>query len=94
MKTNLYYFSGTGNALSVAKGIKERLEDCELNPIPRIVAGENGKTLEIKSGAIGIVCPIYMYNMPHIVSRFIEKILNADYLFMVYAGGGELGGRA
>ena len=40
---------------------------------------------------IGIVTPIYMHNMPHIVSRFIEGIAQPEYLFMVYAGGGDLG---
>jgi ferredoxin/flavodoxin len=91
MKTVLYYFSATGNALAVAKRIRERLEDCELSPIPRVMARADGTREEIEGSVIGIVCPIYMHNMPHIVSRFVEKIVDADYLFMVYAGGGELG---
>jgi ferredoxin len=75
----------------VAKEIKERLNDCELTPIPRVLGGAKEIRDKIIGGVIGIVCPIYMHNMPRIVSRFIEQIAGADYLFMVYAGGGELG---
>jgi hypothetical protein len=49
-------------------------------------------THTITGEIIGIVCPIYFYNMPHIVRDFIKKIQDAKYLFMVYAGAGDLGG--
>jgi len=90
MKTTLYYFSGTGNSLAVAGQIKEQLEECELVSIPQMT-GAYGTDLRIEGDGIGIVCPIYMHNMPHIVSRFIERINGAGYLFMVYTGAGELG---
>lgn len=94
METTLYYFSGTGNALFLAKQLKERLEPCEIVPISRVTAGNDradAQDLRIDGGVIGIIAPIYMHNMPHIVSRFIDRITNADYLFFIYAGGGELG---
>ena len=46
---------------------------------------------DITGEIIGIVCPIYFLNMPHIVRDFIKKIKKAKYLFMVYAGTGDLG---
>ena len=53
--------------------------------------GEDVGPEAITGDAIGIVAPIYMHNMPHIVSRFIDRISHADYLFFVFTGGGELG---
>jgi ferredoxin len=100
MKTVLYYLSATGNSLAVAKGIQKRLGDCELVSIPQAMAAGAGDRVGSDSRnaaepqtapVIGIVTPIYMHNMPHIVSRFIEGIAQPEYLFMVYAGGGDLG---
>lgn len=86
MKNALYYFSGTGNSLVVARKIAESLGNCEIKSIAML----RNKT-EIKGDVIGIITPIYMYNMPHIVADFISKIKTADYIFVVYSGGGELG---
>jgi len=88
MKTDLYVFSGTGNSLAVARRLSEGLERSSLHLIPDVITRENSVTGE----RIGIVCPIYMHFLPHIVVRFIEKIDKADDLFIVLAGGGETGG--
>lgn len=90
MKTVLYYFSATGNALAVAKGIRERMGDCELISVPQALS-TMAEDEKISAQVVGIVAPIYMHNMPHMVARFIERIRDPEYLFMVYAGGGELG---
>ncbi len=87
MKTDIYYFSGSGNSLDVAQKLGKRIENAKLISIPHIINRSN----EIRGEVIGIVCPIYFYNMPHIVRDFIKKIVKAKYLFMVYAGTGDLG---
>lgn len=87
MKTTLYYFSATGNCLSIAQKISSKLEDTELVSIPHAMQ----TTEDVRGEVLGIVCPIYMYNLPHIVADFIRKIAAADYLFLVFAGGGGLG---
>jgi ferredoxin len=86
LKTNIYYFSGTGNSLLVAKKIKEKIEDCNLISIPSIMKKE-----ALAEEVLGIVCPIYMYNAPYIVVDFISRIKKADYIFFVFAGGGDPG---
>lgn len=86
MNTKLYYFSGTGNSLSVSKKIHSKLEDSTLISIPQIIEKN-----EIDGDVIGIVCPIYMHNLPYIVVDFIKKIKAANYIFIVVAGGGEFG---
>lgn len=97
MKTTLYYFTGTGNTLAVAKALQSQLGDCKIYSIPQILKAASSdespepRVLPISGEAIGIVTPIYMHNMPHIVGRFIEHIEKASYLFFVYTGGGDLG---
>lgn len=86
MKLKIYYFSGTGNSLSVARKISESVEGSELINIAKL-----DLTQKTEGEAMGIVCPIYMYNTPKIVTRFIASITKVDYLFMVYAGAGGLG---
>lgn len=87
MKTGIYYFSGTGNSLWLARRISEKLEGSELISIPNVI----NQTTSINEEILGIVCPIYMYNMPHIVAEFIRKIESAEYIFFVFAGAGGLG---
>jgi ferredoxin len=90
MATTLYYFSGTGNSLSIARMIEQHLEDCRIISIASFFT-EQETPSSVAGDAIGIVCPIVMHNMPHIVSRFLDQISGAEYLFVVYAGGGDLG---
>jgi ferredoxin len=86
MKTQLYYFTGTGNCLSVARKIGAALDDVTLTSIAGVTEPR------IAGDVIGVISPIYMYDMPHIVIDFIKRIHQAQYLFFVYAGGGEPGG--
>lgn len=86
MKTDIYYFSGSGNALYVAKKLKEHITNSEMKSIPKVIDSES-----FKGVSIGIVCPIYYHNLPHIVADFIKKVVQAKYVFIVFAGAGELG---
>lgn len=90
MKTVLYYFSATGNSLAVAREIRDRLGDCRLVSIPKAMADQEEARRD-GTEVVGILAPIYMHNMPHMVSRFLERIEQPEYLFMVYTGGGDLG---
>lgn len=87
MNTNIYYFTGTGNSLSVARKIGEKLGSATLHSIARAIKQENIETGEVT----GIVCPIYMYDIPYLVVDFIKKLKNPGYLFIVFDGGGESG---
>lgn len=87
MRSKIYYFTATGNSLAIAKKIADSLGDSELISIPQVM--QSGES--VQGDCIGIVCPIYMYNLPHMVIEFIGKIQKADYLFLVFSGGGSLG---
>jgi len=88
LKTTLYFFTGTGNSLKVARDLSEKLEDCELVPIAKVWQEEN---LASKSEKVGFVFPLYYYGLPKIIFDFVNKINldKTDYVFAVITMGGE-----
>lgn len=90
MSTDVYYFSGSGNSLVVARDIASKL-DGNLIPIPSVVEKTG---IRPQAEVIGIVFPVYYAEyrgVPLIVWRFAEKLedLGPKYLFAVvtHAGG-------
>ncbi len=89
MSFEIYYFTGTGNSLAVARDIAEKTNG-KLIPIPSVMDKESIKT---DADNIGIVFPSYMahlYGIPLIVERFIKKLENigSKYIFAVCTCGG------
>lgn len=80
----IFYYTGTGNSLSVAKSIGG-----ELISIPQVM---KSKELYFKSDAIGIVFPIYGLEAPKKVQEFISKVkIEADYIFAIGTYGNSPG---
>jgi len=89
MKTVIYWFSGTGNSLAVAKALAAQCGDAELIPISECMEG-----LLPPMARIGLVFPVYGWGPPALVARFIRK-LNAGpgaYIFSVVTYAGSQGG--
>jgi Pyruvate/2-oxoacid:ferredoxin oxidoreductase delta subunit/flavodoxin len=89
MSTEVYYFSGTGNSLAVAKKIAQSM-GCTLIPM---ALAENKETVKTDADKIVLVFPSYMaqlYGIPLIVERFIRKLtnINSKRLFAVCTCGG------
>ena len=82
-KTEIYYFSGTGNSLYIARKLNGALaHPGELLPI----AWYKGEAVVCsEADTIGIVYPIYMGEPPDIVKKFARKLSadNAAYVFAV-----------
>ncbi len=55
MKTDIYYFTGTGNSLAAARGLAARL-DARLAPVASLAGHER---IDAESDVIGIVFPAY-----------------------------------
>ncbi len=72
MSTNIYYFSGTGNSLSIARQLGNQIND-KVNIIDLACFTEK-KQIEINADAIGFVFPVYFQTIPDIVRNFIRKI--------------------
>jgi ferredoxin len=87
MKTTIYWFSGTGNSLKIAKDLAEKLEDTELIPIAKIWQQES---IVCNTETIAVISPLYFWGLPDIVYEFLNKI-NLDktnYIFAIITCGG------
>ena len=83
----LFYFTGTGNSLYVAKQIEKQPVS-----IPQAIHGEN---LDFKADQIGIVAPVYGHEVPQMVKEFMEKAkFQTDYFYMLLTYGNRHGGAA
>jgi len=81
----VFYFTATGNSLAVAKSIGGTLVS-----IPQAL--KTGDT-HYKDDIIGIVFPIYWWNLPLMVRKFIDTVtFEADYLFAIGTCGNVAGG--
>lgn len=83
MKTEIYYFTGTGNSLYVAQELNKVLSrQGELLPIARY---QNDATVYSDAEVVGLVFPIYMGSVHWIVAEFVKrlKLENSPYIFAV-----------
>ncbi|MCL5736145.1 MAG: EFR1 family ferrodoxin [Actinobacteria bacterium] len=90
MTAELYYFSGTGKSLVVARDIANTI-GAKLISIPTVM---NRESVETDADILGIVSPTYYMRLPRIVESFIGKLINLDskYVFGIVTVGGIAGG--
>ncbi|MBI4706494.1 MAG: 4Fe-4S binding protein [Candidatus Omnitrophica bacterium] len=90
MKTKLFYFSGTGNSLKIARDLAEALGEAEIIPLSKAMVNDE---VIIDSECMGIIFPVYMFGTPLIVNEFIKKLRCAkeQYIFAVATYGGRAG---
>lgn len=93
MKTTICYFSGTGNSLAVSKDIARELNsrsiDTEILPIAKLCSL---KSIKIESDTIGIVFPVYCYDIPPIIEEFTKKLeLSDTYVFGIATYNKQVG---
>lgn len=86
----IFYFTGTGNSLAVAK----KLQDKEETLINMAVAlNEQSYDYKVEKGEkVGFVFPVYFYSLPTVVLDFIDKLKleNAKYVYSVITCGGGI----
>lgn len=81
MTTEIYYLSGTGNSLHVAKELQRRIPNTKLIPFAGIRDREGLKT---KGDTVGFVFPVHFMTAPQVVFRILENLNmdTADYVFI------------
>ncbi len=89
-KNVLFYFTGTGNSLAVARSIAVGLTEVHLVPMLKKDALDY---IDNNTERIGLVFPIHVNAVPHIVVKYIEKIkiLSSVYFYAVATHGGVPG---
>lgn len=88
MKNVVYYFTGSGNSLAIAKDIAHHMEDTEVVRITHLnVNGLDARAYE----RVGIVYPIYYSGLPFMVREFVKHVMisSETYVFAV-ANYGDL----
>ncbi len=88
MSPEIYYFSGTGNSLHVAKELQKRIPESKLISIVNLLKKE---VIESSSDTVGFVFPIHLAMAPAPVMEFLKKLnLNsAEYIFAVATRAGS-----
>lgn len=83
--STIYYFTGTGNSLAIARQISEQL-GAKLESIVNYM----NKKDPIEDDLIGIVIPIYCMDIPKIVNEFLREgnFSKNSYIFGVVTCGG------
>lgn len=91
MSTTIYYFSGTGNSLKIAKDLSSLLPESKLVPInKKLLVGD----LVDNSEKIGLVFPVFAEGMPIMVEKFMAKleVKKEAYFFGISNFGESAGG--
>ncbi|UDN62404.1 EFR1 family ferrodoxin [Clostridioides sp. ES-W-0016-02] len=86
----IYYFTSTGNSLSVAESISNKIN-------ANIIRICETTDVDCNSDMIGFVFPLYFWGLPNLVSKFISNLnIKSDkpYIFAVVTCGGMIGGSA
>jgi ferredoxin len=94
----IYYFSGTGNSLTIARKLAERIPNTQVRNIASLsthgskdalskgtLSGASDNDEHSSRPRIGFVFPTYAYGLPRMVKEFIETVPLPDdaYLFAV-----------
>ncbi|MBU1050641.1 EFR1 family ferrodoxin [Candidatus Bipolaricaulota bacterium] len=89
MGNKIFYFTGTGNSIAIAKTLADSLGDTELIPMASAMHGD----INIRGERIGLVFPVYAWGMPRLVVDFARHLKPeaGQYVFAVTTCGGTLG---
>jgi ferredoxin len=87
MKTVIFYYSGTGNSLWLARLLATKLDGATLCPMKHadsLAAGD--------AEAVGFIFPVHVWGMPVPVVRFLEKLAlkPETYLFALAVNAGQV----
>ena len=87
MKKKIFYFSGTGNTLKLAKDLAFRIPDIELVRITYEMDFD-----QRDCDVVGIAYPVYCFVPPNIVVHFLQNIQlsSSAYIFGLASYGGLL----
>lgn len=90
MSNIIFYFTGTGNSLTVARDIANRIGDTKVVSIAEAIKEDN---VDLPYERVGFVFPVYYSSIPAIVRRFIAKLSfdKSQYIFGIVTFGGTHG---
>jgi ferredoxin len=89
MKNKIFYFTGTGNSLAIARQMSESLGNTEIVPMAAVSGGYVGKDEE----RIGLVLPVFGWGMPRMAAEFVKALKPSagQFVFAIATSGGSPG---
>lgn len=89
MSIEIFYFTGTGNSLFVARELNERLPSSKLTPIAAKLKLDDFNT---NAETVGFVFPCHGITVPVPVRKFLKKLQigSANYFFAIVTRGGSI----
>jgi ferredoxin len=88
MKTDLFYYTGTGNSLWTARTLAKELGDAEVIPLARC----SEPPVKSRADAVGIVFPVHIWGPPRRVLAFADALAPdpSRYHFAVALNAGQV----
>ncbi len=88
MKRIIYYYTGTGNSLWIARQFAAEMGETELCPMIQY----DPETKETPPDIVGLVFPVHMWGIPGLVLEFFKKMVKnpACYYFAAGVNAGQV----
>src|SRR4030043_750932 len=88
MKTDLFFYTGTGNSLWTARTLAKELGGAEILPISAV----SGEAVESRAEALGVIFPVHIWGVPGKVIAFTKALTNPSvrYCFAVAVNAGQV----
>jgi formate hydrogenlyase subunit 6/NADH:ubiquinone oxidoreductase subunit I/flavodoxin len=85
MISEIYYLTGTGNSMAIARDLAEKIK-AKLISVASLIEQD---CINTNADIIGFVFPIYDFKPPKLISEFVKKFKNIDskYIFGVCTYG-------
>ncbi|MDR2835770.1 MAG: flavodoxin domain-containing protein, partial [Bacteroidales bacterium] len=91
MANIIFYFTGTGNSLKIAKTVSNKINGCEIIPM----GSNKGIVINKEYDSIGFIYPIYYWGIPKTVKDFILDMVIKNnenaYFYAIATYGGFAG---
>lgn len=88
MKSVLYFYTGTGNSLWVARLLAQELKEVALVPI----VADSDRPEQAEVDCIGLVFTVHMWGPPARIVNFVRRLpaVTAGYYFAVAVNAGQV----
>ncbi len=92
MTTDIYYFSGTGNSLFIAKKLQKHISGSKLIHIAAILNEKSDNNIISTADNIGFVFPCHGLTIPIPVKKFLKLLVlnSSKYIFAIATRGGSV----
>jgi len=89
MKTIIYFFSGSGNSMFIAKELAKLIPNTDLIPVVKAIQ-KNSFTIEAEN--VGFIFPCHGTTIPIPIKVFVEKMIitSTKYFFGIVTRGGSV----